>query len=419
MHITIVTLGSRGDVQPFIALGMGLKRAGYEIRFATYDAFANLVERCGLEFAHIEGDPRQAMEAQSGQRWMESGESMAKFIRRMRDLDTYESLTRALNDTVEACRGTDAILYTPLGAAGYHVAEYMNIPALYLLVQPISRSREVPIMFAPNLPLGGIYNRLTYFAGEQMLWQMARVPFNRWRRETLKLKPIPFSGPFDRIYRDRNPFIYGFSRFVVPPASDWPNWHHVTGYWFLENDQEWSPPPELLDFLAEEPKPIYIGFGSMSGSIAQHLLRLSVEAVEISGQRAILLGGWAAAPDLDLPDSIYTIDSAPHDWLFPRVTAVVHHGGAGTTAAGLRAGRPSVIIPFFGDQPYWGQRVHALGTGPQPIMRSALTANRLADAINQAATDQAMRSWAAELGEHISAEDGIARAVEIINQYIG
>ncbi len=156
----------------------------------------------------------------------------------------------------------------------------------------------------------------------------------------------------------------------------------------------------------------------MSGDIAQHLLQLSVEAVKMSGQRAILLGGWATALDLDLPDSIYTIDFAPHDWLFPKVAAVVHHGGAGTTAAGLRAGRPSVIIPFFGDQPYWGRRVHALGVGPEPIMQSALTANRLADAINQAVTDQTMRSRAAELGEHIRAEDGIARAVEIIGQYI-
>ncbi len=248
MHITIVTLGSRGDVQPFIALGIGLKRAGYQVRVATYDAFADLVDQCGLEFAHIEGNPRQAMEAQSGQRWMESGKSMTKFIRRMRDLDTYENLNKALNDTVEACRGTEAILYTPLGAGGYHVAEYMNIPALYLLLQPISRSREVPIMFAPTLPLGGIYNRWTYFAGEQLLWQLGRVPFNRWRQETLKLKPIPLSGPFDRIYRDRNPFIYGFSRFVVPRASDWPAWHHVTGYWFLDDEEEWSPPAWLISW---------------------------------------------------------------------------------------------------------------------------------------------------------------------------
>lgn len=417
MHITITALGSRGDVQPCVALGVGLQRASHTVRIATYRYFAEFIQRHGLEFAPVEGDPRQAMETQSGQKWLKSGKNIVKFMRQIRSVVPNESIMKAFDDILEACRGTDAILYTPLGAAGYHVAEYMNLPSLYLLLQPFSRSRETPALFAPVLPLGGLYNWGTHLLGEQLFWQMGRGPVNRWRRKSLNLKPIPFSGPFRALYQSDAPFVYGFSRFVVPRASDWPAWHHVTGYWFLEDEEEWSPPPDLVRFLADGPKPISIGFGSMSGNITRRLASLAIEAVALSGQRAVLLGGWAAAHDLNLPASIYTIEAVPHNWLFPQMAAVVHHGGAGTTAAGLRAGRPSVLVPFFGDQPYWGHRVHALSAGPEPILRSKLTAKRLADAITEAVTDQAIQSQATTLGENIRAEDGVANAVEIINRF--
>jgi sterol 3beta-glucosyltransferase len=418
MHITITALGSRGDVQPCVALGEGLRQAGHQVRLATYSVFAELVSHHGLEFAPVEGDPRQAMEQQSGQEWLESGKNVLKFIRGMRDLSTYESLRKTMDDIVEACRGTDAVLYTVLGAAGYHVAEMLHVPSLYLLLQPLTRSRERPSVLAPALPLGGIYNRWTHALTEQLFWQMVRAPINQWRRESLHLKPMPFRGPFDLLYQQHTPFIYGFSPLVVPRARDWPDWHFITGYWFLDDHNTWSPPTGLVDFLANGSKPVYIGFGSMSGRTAQRLADLAIEAVQLTGQRAILLGGWAQAHQRDLPDSIHAIESAPHAWLFPQMAAVVHHGGAGTTAAGLRAGVPSVLTPFFGDQPYWGQRVHALGVGPKPIMRKALTARHLAEAITQAVTDEEMRRRAAELGEQLRAEDGVSTAVTIIIRYL-
>ncbi len=419
MHITIVALGSLGDVQPFVALGVGLKAAGYQVRVTAYGLFADFVRRQGLEFAPIAGDPREALESPSGQKWQRSGNDPVKFIRGIRNLATFEQLRKSLDDTVEACRGTHAILYSVLGAAGFHVAEMMNIPKLYLLLQPLTRSRERPSILAPAMPLGGSYNWFTYIFSEQLLWQMVRVPINRWRRESLKLKPLPLRGPFDALYRNHVPFIYGFSRYVVPRPSDWPPEHHITGYWFLNDASAWSPPTGLIDFLAREPQPIYIGFGSMSGRIARRLADLTIEAVSLSNQRAVLLGGWASAHARDLPDHIYAIESAPHDWLFPRMAAVVHHGGAGTTAAGLRAGIPAVITPFIGDQPYWGQRVHALGVGPKPIMQKELTTQRLADAITRATTDEQIQQRAAALGEKIRAENGVVRAVELVGQYVG
>jgi UDP:flavonoid glycosyltransferase YjiC (YdhE family) len=395
-----------------------LKRAGYQVRIAAYAIFADFVRGYGLEFAPVAGNPREAMETQAGQKWQASSTNAVKFIRGIRNLATFEQLRKSLDDTVEACRGTNAILYSVMGAAGYHVAEMMNIPSLYLLLQPLTRSREVPFMLAPALPFGGGYNWLTHVFSEQLLWQTVRVPINQWRRESLKLKPMPFRGPFDSLYENHAPFIYGFSPLAVPRPSDWLPEHHITGYWFLDDANAWSPPAGLTDFLSRGAKPIYIGFGSMSGRIARHLADLTIEAVMLSHQRAVLIGGWAAAHERDLPDHIYALESAPHDWLFPRVAAVVHHGGAGTTAAGLRAGIPSVITPFMGDQPYWSQRIHALGVGPKPILRKELTARRLADAITRAIADREMKRRAAVLGEKIRAENGVVRAVEIVSRYV-
>lgn len=384
MHITIVAIGSRGDIQPCVALGKGLIKSGNKVRIATHKYFADFVKRQGMEFAPIEGDPRQAMEKESGQQWLKSGMSLVKFVRGMRDLFTYESINKALNDTLEACRGTDAILYTALGSAGYHVAEKLKVPSIFLLLQPFSRSRMNPSIFAPALPLGGLYNWWTNIFAEQLMWQMVRVPINRWRRDALNLEPMSLKGPFSALYQEQEPFIYGFSQFVVPRAHDWPEWHHITGYWFLESDKDWSPPQELIQFIAGGSKPIYFGFGSMNGKVTRKLTAQAIEAVRMSGQRAVLVGGWASAHDLELPDSVFMIESVPHKWLFPQMAAVVHHGGAGTTAAALLAGVPSIIVPFFGDQPYWGKRVADLGVGPKPILRSKLTAKGLAEAINQA-----------------------------------
>jgi len=418
MHVTMVALGSRGDVQPMVALGQGLSRHGLRVRIASYDAFEGLVPGHGMEFTRIEGDPRQALDDRAGQEWMESGRSWIRFSRGVRRLATYHDLEKSLADTVAACAGTEALLYTALGAAGYHVAEMLEVPSIYLLLQPMSRSRLMPSIFMPALPLGGTYNWWTYLLVERMVWQTVRPIYNGWRRDVLHLKPIPPSGPFNSLYATREPFVYGFSSLVVPPPPDWPAWHHATGYWFLEQDAGWTPPPELVAFLDDGPPPVSIGFGSMSGPLARRLLSLSVEAVRRSGLRAVLLGGWAAAAREGMPDTLLVLDSVPHDWLFPRVDAVVHHAGAGTTAAGLRAGRPTVAVPFMGDQPYWGRRVHALGVGPKPIQRSELTVRRLAEALAQVTSDTTMQQRAAALGNALGQEDGVANAVRIITAYL-
>jgi sterol 3beta-glucosyltransferase len=419
MHITIHTLGSRGDIQPYIPLGLGLQRAGFGVRFASYEVFRSLVEGQGLEFVPISGDPRTTMTSQAGQAWMHSGQNPVALSREMKRALTVENQLPAFNDALEACRGSDAVLYSFMGATAYHVAEKLELPSIFALLQPFTRSRLTPSIVSPELPLGGGYNLLTHRLGELIIWMMVRGMLNRWRVDTLGLPALPWRGPFDHLYVAEMPYLYGFSPSVVARPADWPAWHHISGYWFLDRDPTWSPPDSLLRFLEAGPKPVSIGFGSMLGPEAEKLLKLSVQALQQTGQRGVLLGGWAEMSGFELPDTVFQIDAVPHDWLFPRMAAVVHHGGSGTTAAGLRAGVPSVLVPFFGDQPFWGRRVHALGVGPRPIQRKSLTVPKLADAITVVVEDETMRQNAAALGERIQAEDGIQSAVDVIRGYLG
>jgi len=248
------------------------------------------------------------------------------------------------------------------------------------------------------------------------MWQMMRPIINEARRDVLNLQPYRVIGPWPEMLRTRMPVVYGYSEQVLPKPRDWPDFIHVTGYWFL-HEHGWTPPRDLLDFLADGSPPVYIGFGSMVDRDPERITEIALNALRYSGQRAIFLRGWGDLQQADLPPNVFMIDNAPHEWLFPRMAAVVHHGGAGTTAAAIRAGVPSIVVPFFGDQPFWGDRVALLGVGTAPLARKTLTGAQLAGAIDRAISDNNIRANAAALGERIRVEDGVARAVEIIEAY--
>jgi sterol 3beta-glucosyltransferase len=239
-----------------------------------------------------------------------------------------------------------------------------------------------------------------------------------WRRETLKLPPRSMiKGDLVRSDGRPVPVLYSFSRHILPPPTDWSEQVNITGYWVLNESPNWQPPPDLLKSLDAGPPPVFIGFGSMSGRDPARTTRLVLEALAKTGQRGLLVTGWGGLEAEKLPEDVFKIENAPYDWLFPHMAAVVHHGGAGTTAAGLQAGKPTVICPFVADQPFWGQRVAALGAGPPPIPQRKLTTDNLASAIQQAATDTGMQQRAAALGEKIRAEDGTGQAVSLIEKY--
>ncbi|MGD8814647.1 MAG: glycosyltransferase, partial [Anaerolineales bacterium] len=240
MKITIVTLGSRGDIQPFLPLGLGLQRAGYAVRVGTFDEFREPVLKKGLEFFPIHGDPRRTMSSEAGQAWLSSGRNPLQAITQMRRALIGDDTLPMFNDILEACRGSDAVIYSFMGATAYHAAEKLGLPSIFTLLQPFTRSRRVPSMVAPALPLGGSYNMLTHRIAELMIWMIVHRVLNRWRQETLGLPPTSWLGPFDHIYAERMPFLYGFSPSVIPRPDDWPDWHHISGYWFLDRDPTWS-----------------------------------------------------------------------------------------------------------------------------------------------------------------------------------
>jgi sterol 3beta-glucosyltransferase len=264
--------------------------------------------------------------------------------------------------------------------------------------------------------LGGPLNVLTY----TLILPLMTAPYNRmvntWRQEALELPPR--GALASELTRDGKPVpvLYAFSPHVVPVPPDWPATTVVTGYWFLDRPATWQPPRALVDFLEAGPPPVYVGFGSMTAADPAALTRLVIEALRQAGLRGVLAAGWGGLQSGALPGHVFALEAAPHDWLFPRMAAVVHHGGAGTTAAGLRAGRPTIICPFFGDQAFWGERVFALGAGPRPMAQKSLTAERLADALRQAVGEPGYGQRAEALGQRLQAERGVERAVELVSQ---
>ncbi len=415
MRIAIIAPGSRGDVEPYTALGKGLQAAGHGVRLVSHEDFEELARSHGVEFWPMAG--RIQGIAQS--REMRNRIGKGSFIAVLSQM-AKEAKSRAVamaEGGLAACRGMDAVL---AGVGGLFVAqalaEKLDLPVLQAYYIPFTPTGAYPSFIIPRPPawLGASLNRLSYHLARQMMWQGLRPAISQVRKQVLGLPPAPLWGPRIHDGGRRYPILYGFSPAVIPPAPDWGAATHVTGYWFLDPAEDWTPPPALVEFLGAGPPPVYVGFGSMSDRDPEATAALVVQALARAGQRAILLAGWGGLRPTDLPASVYMLDSAPFSWLFPRVSAVVHHGGAGTTAAGLRAGVPSVVIPFFADQFFWAQRVSDLGVGPQPIRRRQLTVDRLARALHTATADAAMRQRAATLGATIQAEDGVARAVAII-----
>lgn len=416
MRIMIIAMGSRGDVQPYVALGKGLKAAGHSVRLATHENFESLVNSHALEFYPLKGNVQAFLEDTENRKLLESGNFLAINAR------AAKASQRAAIDWADgglvASRGMDLLIAGVGGLfLGVSLAEKLKIPLLQAYIFPFTPTKAFPaVLFPPSISkLGGAVNRLSHHVFRQIMWQGARTGDGLARQQVLDLPTAPFWGDYNSVHLQRYPILYGLSPSVIAKPLDWQN-THVTGYWFLDEAPDWSPPLALLEFLQSGSPPVFIGFGSMVSRNPEETTDLVLQAIALTGQRAILQSGWSGLSKRDLPDTVFMVGSIPHSWLFPRVAAVVHHGGAGTTAAGLRAGIPTIVIPFFGDQPFWGQRVAELGVGTNSIPRKQLTAERLAEAIYQAVSDRAMHQRAAALGAKIQAENGVANAVAIVQE---
>jgi UDP:flavonoid glycosyltransferase YjiC (YdhE family) len=424
MYITILTTGSLGDVQPFLALALGLREAGYQVRIATHEQYRDIVTGRGIEFRPVGGDVRLLLESEEGRRLLDSGGNGLLALRQLARM-AEPLAVRATRDAFEAVRDADLMIVgTPAFFGGEALAEATGIPVVYAGLGPMAPTREAPSMLFPALPAGlGWMGRMGYHQLTHQLTLLAfaglmRHPMNRARGQALGLGDRGWIIPRRR-FREGPLVLYGYSEAVLPRPRDWSSTQQVTGYWFLDRGTAWEPSARLLDFLGSGPPPVCVGFGSMNDRDPRGLAELAVDALRRAGQRGILLTGWGGLASEQRWDDVFVLDQAPHDWLFLRTAAVVHHGGAGTTAAGLRAGRPTVVVPYRADQPFWGRRVFDLGAGPKPLPRRRLTAEGLAEAIFHAVSRPELRAAADRVARRLRQEDGVGRAVALVERLLG
>lgn len=406
MRFTIHTLGTRGDVQPYLALSRGLKARGHEVMFAASAQFAGMVTTEGLHFTPLPAEFLDLLDSPEAKAAI--GRSGAGFGAGFKLIKHYRHLARGLLDAEwEAARSfsPDAVIFHPKALGAPHIAMKLGVPLF--LASPLPGFTPTSAFPTPVLPFStlGPLNRMSHalmiHGGSVMFSKTIR----RWTVETLGLaanaRPMPPSGT-----------LYSYSPHVVPKPADWGPDVAVTGYWFLDTP-DWHPDSELAAFLDAGEPPIYVGFGSMPGIDPERLTGLVIEGLRGSGKRGLLATVGGALGHVQASDQLHVIAGAPHDGLFPLMHATLHHGGAGTTGAALRAGKPTAICPFLGDQPFWARQVKALGVGPQALDKRKMTASDLAAAFD-AMDNSAMRARAATLGAAIRSEDGVRAAIGFI-----
>ncbi|GAB7351714.1 hypothetical protein MBLNU459_g2302t2 [Dothideomycetes sp. NU459] len=459
LNVVIHVVGSRGDVQPFVALGKVLKeRYGHRVRLATHPVFKDFVNDAGLEHFNIGGDPSQLMAFMVKNPGLMPGFDTIRsgdVGKRRAEISTmikgcWRSCIEAGDGTgIEASDNTtedwmsmntnaepnlqgvdpaqkpfiaDAIIANPPSFAHVHCAEKLGCPLHMMFTMPYSPTQAFPHPLAniqstnadPNFT-----NFISYALVDMLTWQGLGDIINRFRQKSLNLDPVSLMWAPGMVARLRIPQTYCWSPSLIPKPKDWGNHISISGFYFLSLATDYTPDPDLKAFLDAGPPPVYIGFGSIVLDDPNAMTKLIFDAVRKTGQRALVSKGWGGfgADQIGIPDSVYMLGNVPHDWLFKHVSCVVHHGGAGTTAAGIACGRPTVVVPFFGDQPFWGAMVAKAGAGPDPIPHKELTADNLADAIMTALKPESLER-AKELSESISHEKGSETGAQSFHQFL-
>ena len=412
-------------MQPYVALGIGLQAAGHDVAFCTSASFESFIVERGLAYYYMNDDFVELIRSDAGRKAVDdingitgAAKVTAKLFKRIKPM-----FRSALADSWEAAKVVepDALILGSKGLLAAPIAEKLNIPAMLAMPMPqFAATAEMPSVGFPSLNIGGWYNRLTYRIVNLVMRLYGRM-LRDIRKEILGLDVLRSTGLFQRTDGRPLPLLHCFSEHVVPRPRDWPDDAYVSGYWFLDRQESWHPSADLQAFLDAGEPPVYVGFGSIAGSNAKRTASTIIESLQRANLRGIIAKGWGgieAGDSGNLPDTIFGIDDVPHDWLLARMAAVVHHGGAGTTAAGLLAGCPTVICPFFGDQPFWGDRVHKLAVGPRPIPQKKLSVENLTAALKEVTCDESIRRRAKILGEKIQSENGVGDAVKIIERIV-
>jgi len=410
LNVVILIVGSRGDVQPFIAFGKGLKAQGHRVRIASHINFKNFVRDNGLEFYPLKGDPEVLMAFMVNHpnmltldpKEIKANKKMMRQIYR----SAYWACTRG--DGFKA----NVVISNPPVHVHVHLRERLQVPLHVMFTMPWSPTEDYRHPLSPFQHMGS--NKGSYAVVDRMIWMGLGDMQNKVRQKVMGLPHI-YRGA-SLLHRLKIPVLYCMSPHLAPKPRDWGPHVDVVGFWFLDLKSDFTPPKDLVDFCDAGPAPVYIGFGSIVVADPKKLSLNVIEGIKMSGQRAIVSSGWAKLGEgLELPPTIKVVGAVPHDWLFPHCSAVCHHGGAGTTAAGLRAGLPTIIVPFFGDQPFWGSCVARMGVGPTPIPHAELTKEKLSEAI-LFCTKPEVKAAAQELGKKLRDEDGVQAAVDAFHR---
>ncbi|MEV0849992.1 glycosyltransferase [Streptomyces sp. NPDC049954] len=400
MRILIATAGSRGDVAPYTGLGAELRRAGHDVALATTDAFAPLVRDAGLGFRRLPADTRTRGGVTGTRELMGAA---AAFV---------TELGQGFADAVDD--GTDLLLLSATTAPlGWHLAEATGVPSLGVYLQPTAPTGDFPPAVTGSRSLGRLANRA---AGRFALRMADRVYAHAVTRLRHRLQ-LPPSSPHAMRRRQEQanwPVLHGFSTALVPRPSDWRSGLQVVGNWWPPHDPSEGLSPDLEEFLRAGPRPVLIGFGSMASGDGERLSEIAVRALRRTGLRGLLQAGSAGLAAHG--DDVLTIGDVPHALLFPRLAAVVHHGGAGTSAAALRAGVAAVTVPVTADQPFWAGRLAALGAATDPIPFRSLTAERLAHALGQVVEQQSFTRAAVKTEHHLATENGAQQVLDAVRK---
>ena len=408
--ITILCSGSRGDFQPYIALAQQLKKLGKDVRIAGSKSFEGFIRGYGIDVYPVDADIETLNVDPELLKAAGSADNPLKMLlafNKMKDYGIY-----MVNDYYSACEGSELIIYHPGCTIGYFAAQKFGIPSVLASPFPMHKTKEyLSVVMYGKTKSNALTKKISYAMIQGMLWMASKDSVKGFWKKRFGKVPDNFGCPFEKHTDKQHPAVVSCSNFVFKRPQDWNENIHQNGYWFVEEPSEYTPLDELAAFLDVGEKPVYVGFGSMT-SLEKHegLAEIAVEALIKSGKRGIICG--MGKPN-NLPETILAIDGAPHSWLFERVSAVCHHGGAGTTAAGFRAGVPSIIIPFSNDQFAWALRAYDLGVGAKPIPKKELSAEKLADAISFALTVEIIAK-ADKLGKKIATENGALACAEII-----
>ncbi|GAA2808276.1 glycosyltransferase [Saccharopolyspora taberi] len=416
MRIVIHSFGTRGDLAPFTGLGARLQQAGHEVAVGVHESFAPMVRAAGLEHRPLAGDVRALLAGDTGRELERGGAGVRWMTRTMSKAGSYNETMNQLGESIaEASRDADLLLlHRGTLFHGYVVAKAMGIRSMLTDLFPSSLAvtgEFPPVMFGAR-SFGRWGNRALATGFPRLVSPLLGFAKDFQRR--MGVPAVGLSGTYREIDRSRWPILHGFSPLIVPRPADWRPGIDVVGYWWPRPDPAWQPPAELVDFLESGPPPVYFGFGSMAQNNRERLSEVVTEVVRRTKVRAVVQAGWSGLSAAG--DDVLAIGDAPHEWLFPRMAAVVHHGGAGTTGAGLRAGVPAVAVTVLGDQPFWGERMTRAGVSPGWTTLNSLTAERLAELVGAAVTDPAHQRRARELAEGIATEDGAGRVVDVVSR---